>query len=127
MRSAGLDVPLLSVRSGEWVGNDNDAELAVLHAASPDERRLALGFLRRPSRVAGVGQDLAPVAKGVAEEAPSLPGRLRGRLGQAASGHEERQQGEGRDPPQGWALVRDRGRVTGKGPEARIRSRCCQR
>lgn len=42
IRTNGLSVPLLSLRSGEWVGNDNDADLAVLHAASDDERRLAV-------------------------------------------------------------------------------------
>jgi dienelactone hydrolase len=30
----GLEVPLLSLRSQEWVGNDNDARLRRLHAAS---------------------------------------------------------------------------------------------
>lgn len=36
----GLDVPILSMRSAEWVGNGNDARLRRLHAASGDDAGL---------------------------------------------------------------------------------------
>lgn len=38
---AGLDVPLLSIRSEAWVGDENDARLRRLHAASSDVAELA--------------------------------------------------------------------------------------
>jgi hypothetical protein len=40
---AGLEQPLLSIRSEEWVGNDNDAVLGRLHAASSGaEQRMSI-------------------------------------------------------------------------------------
>lgn len=38
---SGLDQPMLSLRSEEWLGTDNDARLRRLHVASPAPARLA--------------------------------------------------------------------------------------
>lgn len=48
VRSAGLDVPLVSLRSDPWVGDDNDALLVEVHAATEPAVGLAIpGTLHR--------------------------------------------------------------------------------
>lgn len=67
----GLDVPLLSLRSEEWTGNDNDARLRRLHAASSDAEGLVsiTGTLHRDATLLPFLSPLAPQV-GLAGETP---------------------------------------------------------
>lgn len=61
--AAGLPVPLVSIRSQEWVGNQNDADLRRLHAGSEDQRLLHIdGSFHRDFSLAS---DLTPLAEAV--------------------------------------------------------------
>lgn len=57
----GLDVPLVSLRSEDWLDDPNERELGLLHAASPDQRALALlGTEHRDVTVLPLLTPLAP-------------------------------------------------------------------
>jgi dienelactone hydrolase len=61
--AAGLPVPLLSVRSEEWIGSPNDDALRRLHAGSGDQRLLRIvGSVQRDFSMAS---DLTPLAEQV--------------------------------------------------------------
>lgn len=57
----GLDVPLVSLRSEDWLDDPNERELALLHGASDDQRALALlGTEHRDVTVLPLLTPLAP-------------------------------------------------------------------
>ena len=63
VRAAGLDVPLVSLRSEPWVGDDNDALLVDVHAGTTDAVGLAIpGTLHRDVTVLSL---LTPLAQQV--------------------------------------------------------------
>lgn len=114
---SGLDQPMLSLRSAEWLGNDNDARLRRLHVASSTPARLAhIEGTRHPDFT--VLSLLTPLATelGIAGETDArrthaivdaslldfFDGALRGSEGQAPG-----------SPPRGFVELVDDGLVGG--------------
>ncbi len=77
VRQAGLDVPLLSLRSEPWVGDENDALLVDVHAATPRTWGLAIpGTLHRDVTVLTLLTPLASQAGLSGERDPADTHRL---------------------------------------------------